>query len=96
MLLLADHPLAVEQLHCGSRYHPLVPHLSRLCRLCMQSMETPASLWCIDSIMYFAKTSVSMSHAEGQWAPHACLFARKCPSGPSGLSVQQGICQSFS
>ena len=40
-LLLADHPLAVEQLRRGSRYHPVVPRHSRLCRLCNGNIETP-------------------------------------------------------
>jgi hypothetical protein len=40
-LVLADHPLAVEQLRRASRYHPPVPCDDRLCRLSKQHVETP-------------------------------------------------------
>jgi hypothetical protein len=40
-LLLADHPLAVEQLRRASRYHAPVPYNLRLCRLCRLKVETP-------------------------------------------------------
>jgi hypothetical protein len=40
-LVLADHPLAVEQLRRASRYHPPVPRDDRLCRFCKQHVETP-------------------------------------------------------
>ena len=40
-LVLADHPLAMEQLRRASRYNPPIPHACHLRRLCRQDVETP-------------------------------------------------------